>query len=996
MNTNDYINLSDYPEESATPSTAKIYPIQRTVQNLLPNTRYLARVRAYNNFNVYSEWSDAVEFVTPPSINKPSRPANFTNLTGRFETSDLTVEWTASTTNDDGSPMTDFSHYEITFTAEDISVTKITQDTSYVFTLAENKAAFAGIAQPYVSVAIRTVNISGNKSSYLQLDFTNNPPVVPPIGYPNVTTSSYTDSTGAIKIGNEFILKMANYLQMPDPSTNALDFKEFEILCYASELPQTNHSAFITSLQAGTGIYSSRKLIVTPDLSKTIARTATTNTSATPTTEANPDINNVGTKVIVKTLPTQTLYDYGDFYFCYRVVDVYEQKSDWSEIVSFFQPDWMLPAGSGGGGASYLNDLLDVELYGTPSSEEVLTYVGDYGTWTNYPPKINTVIAATKEPIGHENKAQSTISFNKDTRTFSIAPVSGSHYVWCVGTRYQKSTTETVIIPDTSGLHYIYYNSSGTLSSKLNTYFDWESETPTAYIYWNAADNEAYFFADERHGVTLDWATHEYLHRTRGAAIANGFGAGSYNIAGDGSSNTHAQLDIADGTFFDEDLQVDVVHSNSPVTNTWQQDLQGPALIPVFYRSGTVWKRDSPTSYPLKQQSTNRAEYNLNTAGSWSTTTIDQNGKFGISWIVATNNLTYPILAILGQSQYANQGDAEAADWSSLDLTGFPVFEFRLLYKVIYQTSTTYSNTPKARFTGVLDLRQAISNGGGVVSTPVSDHGSLTGLADDDHTQYLNTSRHDALDHSAAMSTVVLDDLSDVTTVTLNSGDVLTWNSTSSVWTNSTGVSNSPKYVFSTTTLDGDPGNGTFRYNHSTFGFVTYIYIDNQDLKTGSRTAWYDTFDDSTSTVKGYLYLTSVEGHQNIFTVNSVVAASGYYKIGVTPVTGSVQADGLNWYILFVRNGDRGPSRSIFTVSANTTAASAADTDYVYIVSGAYTITMPTAVANTNRYSIKNGHTAAITVNTSLSQTIDGSSSISIAAEDSVDLISDNSNWRIL
>ncbi|MFN9951836.1 MAG: hypothetical protein ACK55I_01960, partial [bacterium] len=34
------------------------------------------------------------------------------------------------------------------------------------------------------------------------------------------------------------------------------------------------------------------------------------------------------------------------------------------------------------------------------------------------------------------------------------------------------------------------------------------------------------------------------------------------------------------------------------------------------------------------------------------------------------------------------------------------------------------------------DLRSIVS-GGGVPTEPVSDHGSLTGLGDDDHTQYL-------------------------------------------------------------------------------------------------------------------------------------------------------------------------------------------------------------------------------------------------------------------
>jgi hypothetical protein len=63
-------------------------------------------------------------------------------------------------------------------------------------------------------------------------------------------------------------------------------------------------------------------------------------------------------------------------------------------------------------------------------------------------------------------------------------------------------------------------------------------------------------------------------------------------------------------------------------------------------------------------------------------------------------------------------------------------------------------------------------------STGVTDHGLLTGLGDDDHTQYLNDSRHDARDHSAALSTTVLADISNVSTTAPSSGQVLKWNGT--------------------------------------------------------------------------------------------------------------------------------------------------------------------------------------------------------------------------
>jgi hypothetical protein len=54
---------------------------------------------------------------------------------------------------------------------------------------------------------------------------------------------------------------------------------------------------------------------------------------------------------------------------------------------------------------------------------------------------------------------------------------------------------------------------------------------------------------------------------------------------------------------------------------------------------------------------------------------------------------------------------------------------------------------------------QRTSSGLSVIST-VGDHGTLSGLTDDDHTQYLNTTRHDTDDHSsfdfATMGTGIL------------------------------------------------------------------------------------------------------------------------------------------------------------------------------------------------------------------------------------------------
>ena len=418
---------------------------------------------------------------------------------------------------------------------------------------------------------------------------------------------------------------------------------------------------------------------------------------------------------------------------------------------------------------------------------------------------------STSEPMGFPNRTHSTLSFSNASRTITLDIASGStHFdVWNKGKRYRYTAAQSVQLPDTSGLWYIYINSSGEISYK-NTFFDWENDTPVSYIYWNATDQVQYFFADERHGIVLDWQTHEYLHRTRGAVIANGFGAANYVTDGDGSSDSHAEIDIANGTFFDEDLQVDIVHSATPTANTWEQFLQGPAQIPVMYRSGSVWVKDNATDFPMKA-GTSLPRYNSVSVSTWGLTDVG-NSKFGVSWVAATNNLNNPIISIMGQEDYNTIGAAEAAQWDQLDLSGFPVVEFRVLYKIVFQAATGYSNAIKAAIRGVYDLRRISTAGESIPAVPVSDHGSLTGLADDDHTQYPKLTNSDTAPSSprqndmwydttngrtyvyydsywvemgSGSGEIFLDNISDVNAGSPSDGEILTYSSSTGVWESS-------------------------------------------------------------------------------------------------------------------------------------------------------------------------------------------------------------------
>lgn len=98
----------------------------------------------------------------------------------------------------------------------------------------------------------------------------------------------------------------------------------------------------------------------------------------------------------------------------------------------------------------------------------------------------------------------------------------------------------------------------------------------------------------------------------------------------------------------------------------------------------------------------------------------------------------------------------------------------------------------------------------------------------------------------------------------------------------------------------------------------------------------------------------------------------------------------------FIMTAVSGIIRTILNIATTTTGAAVASVDYTYLMTTTFTYTQPTAVGNTNRYTLKNSGVGIITINTTSSQTIDGATTIILNPEGSVDLISNNSNWFII
>jgi hypothetical protein len=361
---------------------------------------------------------------------------------------------------------------------------------------------------------------------------------------------------------------------------------------------------------------------------------------------------------------------------------------------------------------------------GSPGSIGATGTTGPQGYQGDTGPYNSLIQEVTDEPMGHQVRTASDISFNYVSssptfRTFTISPVSTSYNVWVQGTVYTIATDQTVEIPNVSGLYYIYFGAGGILGYQT-TFFIWDQQAPTAYIYFNDSYPDEYMLFDERHGITMDWATHEYLHRTRGAAIANGFGITYPTLELSNPTNADLTFDLQEGTFFDEDLEVNITDGSPGI---WSTNLN-PVLLPVLYLDGTTWRKMISTNIPLYHSGIGAIPYyNTITGGSGSLTTCPNN-EFINMWIAATNMALTPIIAIMGQTFYPNLNKATEAQWFELDLTGLPIVELRPLYQLTYRCSNSYTNNDyRSSLFFVTDIR-SFSSITGIASANVGPQGS--------------------------------------------------------------------------------------------------------------------------------------------------------------------------------------------------------------------------------------------------------------------------------
>jgi len=126
----------------------------------------------------------------------------------------------------------------------------------------------------------------------------------------------------------------------------------------------------------------------------------------------------------------------------------------------------------------------------------------------------------TSEPTGFPNRTDSIISMGGNT--FSIFPTGVTFSYYIEGVKYDVDALKFISLSSDQGLHFIFFDGAVLSESLIFDLDILKTKAYVAVVYWDTTANIHLYMGDERHGLVMDWATHAYLHETRGTVWNSG------------------------------------------------------------------------------------------------------------------------------------------------------------------------------------------------------------------------------------------------------------------------------------------------------------------------------------------------------------------------------------------------------------------------------------------------------------------------------------------
>jgi len=331
------------------------------------------------------------------------------------------------------------------------------------------------------------------------------------------------------------------------------------------------------------------------------------------------------------------------------------------------------------------------------------------------------------EPTGFPNRTDSTVSLDDTTTpgdfTVSISPAITSFYFHIQGRKFTKTTTQSATVNSAAtGGYFVYFDTTGTLVA-TTTFWDLEATAPVAYVYYNSTLQRAIIF-EERHGNVMSAATHTNLHLTRGTKIESGGVIGSATYAVDTATDAANSWGMSSASIWDEDINTVTEELVEPTVFT-----PGTENYTILYRSGAGGDWTWETSeVPFLYTTSSYAEYNEYTGATWQMTTMANNsyGKYFV-YVVPALTAAHQIIIVPAQEEFANEAEADAYTFTSLDLDpSFPFQEVVGLYEVVIVVKNSDTNLGKAETVSVKrNIQGKVSILGGTIATIA--HNDTTG-----------------------------------------------------------------------------------------------------------------------------------------------------------------------------------------------------------------------------------------------------------------------------
>lgn len=309
-------------------------------------------------------------------------------------------------------------------------------------------------------------------------------------------------------------------------------------------------------------------------------------------------------------------------------------------------------------------------------------------------------VSEISDNTGFIDRSQSTISFNQATRVFTIAPTLVEYFVYFQGIRATKTGSLSVTIPNTTQTTYIYFD---RITQNLTTQVGYskallEDHATIAMVVWNSIQGQATLFVDQRYGPRIGGSTHLYLYEVLGTVWEGGLGLLNIDADQPGDSDLHAQFGIEGGTIKNGENSFSIVDGIP-------QDISPIVVIPMFYRKGNVWYKTTPSDLPVLYSgnvtdlsTATRIGYNEEISTDNYVVTEATEGRFVFTHVFAIPDTRHPIIGVVGSGQYLDaQLAIDAAQSEFIKLKDKFFKDAVAIATVIYQTSSSYTNTVKAR-----------------------------------------------------------------------------------------------------------------------------------------------------------------------------------------------------------------------------------------------------------------------------------------------------------